>query len=94
MDENEKKGRTNHTNKTFMSNIEEYLDTAFRNSYDVIINYKSAKDFITSEDGYFIHHPAEPVTKEILEDMRVYFSENEEYEKCIKILKYISDEYN
>ena len=28
----------------------------------------------------------------ILEDMRDYFSEVEEYEKCIKILKYINDE--
>jgi len=77
-----------------MSNIEEYLDMAFRNSYDVIINDKSAEDLVVSEDGYFIHHPAEPVTKDILEDMREYFSETEEYEKCIKIVKYIKDEYN
>ena len=43
-------------------NLEEYVDVAHRNSYDVIINNKDAKNLIIRDDGYFIHHPAEPVT--------------------------------
>ncbi len=72
-------------------NLEEYVDVAHRNSYDVIINDKEAKDIVMSDDGYFIHHPAEPVTKDILDGLREYFAEVEEYEKCIRIIKYIDD---
>lgn len=73
-------------------NIDENVDVAFRNSYDVIINKEDATELITRAEGYFIHHPAFPITINILEDMREYFSEVEEYEKCIKILKYINEE--
>ena len=75
-------------------NLEEHIDLAFRNSYDVIINDMEAKDLVVEDDGYFIHHPAEPITKEILEDLREYFSSIEEYEKCSAILKYINDEFD
>ncbi len=75
-------------------NLEEHIDLAFRNSYDVIINDMEAKDLVIEDDGYFIHHPAEPITKEILEDLREYFSSIEEYEKCSAILKYIKDEFD
>ena len=75
-------------------NLEEHIDLAFRNSYDVIINDMEAKDLVVEDDGYFIHHPAEPITKEILEDLREYFSSIEEYEKCSGILKYINDEFD
>ena len=75
-------------------NLEEHIDLAFRNSYDVIINGMEAKDLVVEDDGYFIHHPAEPITKEILEDLREYFSSIEEYEKCSAILKYIKDEFD
>ncbi len=75
-------------------NLEEHIDLAFRNSYDVIINDMEAKDLVVEDDGYFIHHPAEPITKEILEDLREYFSSIEEYEKCSAILKYIKDEFD
>tara|TARA_R100001086_G_C11746589_1_gene234085 strand:- start:323 stop:553 length:231 start_codon:yes stop_codon:yes gene_type:complete len=72
-------------------NLEEYVDVAHRNSYDVIINNKDAKNLITRDDGYFIHHPAKPVTIDILEDLKLYFSEMEEFEKCIEIIKYIDE---
>ena len=75
-------------------NLEEHIDLAFRNSYDVIINDMEAKDLVVEDDGYFIHHPAEPITKEILEDLREYFSSIEEYEKCSAILKYIKNEFD
>ena len=35
--------------------------------------------------------PAEPVTKDVLEDLKMYFSEMEEFEKCIEIMKYIDE---
>ena len=72
-------------------NLEEYVDVAHRNSYDVIINNKDAKNLIIKDYGYFIHHPAEPVTKDVLEDLKMYFSEMEEFEKCIEIMKYIDE---
>ena len=72
--------------------IEDNIDIAFRNSYDVIINDEDATQLITKDSGYFIHHPAKPITINILKNMTDYFSEIEEYEKCIKILKYINDE--
>ena len=52
-----------------------------------------AKDLVVSDDGYFIHHPAEPITKDILEGLKEYFTEVEEYEKCIKIMKYINEHH-
>lgn len=72
--------------------VDEYVDVAFRNSYAVIIDDIEAQDLIKQNEGYFIHHPANPVSLNILHDMREYFSSTEEFEKCIKILKYIEDE--
>lgn len=71
---------------------DEFLDTAFRNSYDVIINNKSAQDMIESHVGYFVHDPSAPdsANEALLEEMREYFSDTEEYEKCIEINNYIS----
>ncbi|MCP3698089.1 MAG: hypothetical protein GY920_05970 [Aliivibrio sp.] len=71
---------------------DEFLDTAFRNSYDVIINNKSAQDMIESDVGYFVHDPSAPdsANEALLEEMREYFSDTEEYEKCIEINNYIS----
>lgn len=74
-------------------NLEEYVDVAHRNSYEVIINNMEAKDLVVSDDGYFIHHPAEPITKDILEALKEYFTDVEEYEKCIKIMKYINEHH-
>tara|TARA_Y100001937_G_C7127690_1_gene335642 strand:+ start:770 stop:1000 length:231 start_codon:yes stop_codon:yes gene_type:complete len=75
-------------------NLSENIDLAFRNSYDVIINDEVAKDYVSNNNGYFIHHPAEPITKSILESMREYFAEVEEYEKCIAILKYMNENFD
>jgi len=71
--------------------IDDYLDIAFRNSYEVIINHKDAKNLIKNSEGYFIHHPANKVELYILEEMKDYFSETEEFEKCIKILKHMEE---
>ena len=74
-------------------NLEEYVEVEHRNSNEVIINNMEAKDLVVSDDGYFIHHPAEPITKDILEGLKEYFTEVEEYEKCIKIMKYINEHH-
>ena len=71
---------------------DEFVDVAFRNSYAVIIDDKDAQDLITNSEGYFIHHPAKPISLNILHEMKEYFSSTEEFEKCIKILKYIEHE--
>jgi len=72
-------------------NIDEYVDVAFRNSYAVIIDDKDAQDLIKKNEGYFIHNPAKSISLNVLHDMKDYFSSTEEFEKCIKILKYIDD---
>ena len=74
--------------------IDEELDQAFRNSYEVILNEKDASDFIRNDVGFFIHHPAKPITKELLEEMSQYFAQEEEYEKCINIYKFIHERDN
>jgi len=40
---------------------------------------------LSLEEGYFIHHPAKPITPEHIEDMLEYFSSRDEFEKCIKL---------
>jgi len=74
--------------------INEEIDMAFRNSYEVIINGKDASLLIKGNVGYFIHHPSKPITKKLLKDMSDYFASEEEYEKCIKIYKFIDDRDN
>ena len=61
------------------------IDLAFRNSYALLVNGEKATDIITSEEGYFIHHPAKPITPQHIEDMLEYFSSRDEFEKCIKL---------
>lgn len=74
--------------------IDEELDQAFRNSYEVILNDVDASDLIKKDVGFFIHHPSKPITKELLESMSDYFAGEEEYEKCMKIYKFIHDRDN
>ena len=38
--------------------IQDELDQAFRNSYEVIFNNKDASDLIKKDIGFFIHHPS------------------------------------
>ena len=70
----------------FMDN-DDNREIAVRNSYEVIINNKDAIELLGDEEGYFIHLPFEPVTKDVCDDMIEYFEEVEEYEKCNKLLK-------
>ena len=74
--------------------VNEEIDMAFRNSYEVIINGKDANLLIKGDVGYFIHHPSKPISKDLLKDMSDYFASEEEYEKCIKIYKFINERDN
>ena len=46
--------------------VNEEIDMAFRNSYEVIINGKDASLLIKGNVGYFIHHPSKPISKDLL----------------------------
>lgn len=61
------------------------IDLAFRNSYALLMNESEATNIISSEEGYFIHHPAQPITHQQIQDMLEYFSSKDEFEKCIKL---------
>ena len=74
--------------------VHEEINMAFRNSYEVIINGKDASNLIKGDVGYFIHHPSKPISKKLLKDMSNYFASEEEYEKCIKIYKFINERDN
>jgi len=62
------------------------LDTAFRNSYQIITG-KSSFENIIEETGSFLiaHNPESDLDKDDLINMMSYFTETEEYEKCGKI---------
>jgi len=62
------------------------LDTAFRNSYQIITG-KSSFENIIEETGSFLiaHNPDSDLDKDDLINMMAYFTETEEYEKCGKI---------
>ncbi len=66
------------------------IDLAFRNSYALLMNKEEATNIISSEDGYFIHHPAHPITPEHIKDMLEYFSSKDEFEKCIELQKLLA----
>ncbi len=61
------------------------IDTAFENSYRAIVLKEDVSDIISNEEGIFIHNPAEPIKKISLEQMLEYFTDQEDYEKCILI---------
>jgi len=76
----------------FMDN-DDNREVAVRNSYEVIINNKDAIELLGEDEGYFIHLPFEPLNKDVLDDMLEFFEEVEEYEKCIKIKKYMTTQF-
>lgn len=61
------------------------LDMAMNNSYDIIISGESPEDIIESDIGFTVHNPSKPIRVEDLESMIQYFTDTEEYEKCIEI---------
>lgn len=73
------------------------LDRAMRNSYSLIIKGTHLWEFFEREtDGFpaFIHNPARKFPKkEELESLLEYFTQQEEFEKCISIKEHIEKGY-
>lgn len=66
------------------------IELAFNNSYNILFyNNVDVDHLIMNGDGYFVFHPSELPTKQEINNMIKYFSEQEEYEKCIKLTNYI-----
>ena len=67
------------------------IHEAMLNSYDVAINNSSAEDIIERHNGWFAHDVSAPISKYDLESLLIYFEDEEDYERCIKIRDYIKD---
>jgi len=63
----------------------EILGIAMRNSYRVLFEDANEEDIIASENYYFAHNPFAPYSRDFLLNMLQYFTEEEEYEKCLLI---------
>jgi hypothetical protein len=63
----------------------EILGIAMRNSYKVLFEDANEEDIIASENYYFAHNPFAPYSRDFLLNMLQYFTEEEEYEKCLLI---------
>ena len=73
-------------------NLEEYVDVAHRNSYDVIINNKDPYRYIQLEgDVVYAHDIEAPLDIESIQHMISYWEDFEEYEMCAK-LKHLENE--
>tara|TARA_B100001057_G_C22836717_1_gene945457 strand:+ start:2091 stop:2318 length:228 start_codon:yes stop_codon:yes gene_type:complete len=71
--------------------MEEQIYQAMINSYKVIIEGIEPSIIIESNKGYFIHHPSDEVEIETLEVLLEFFEREEEYDKCIKLKKFIEN---
>tara|TARA_R100001594_G_scaffold91377_1_gene125632 strand:+ start:314 stop:553 length:240 start_codon:yes stop_codon:yes gene_type:complete len=67
------------------------IHEAMLNSYDVAINNISAEDIIERHNGWFAHDVSSPISKYDLESLLIYFEDEEDYERCIKIRDHIKD---
>ena len=63
------------------------LDTAMRNSYDLILGYTKIEDLLMAETVLFIHDIDEPITLGVINILIEYFKDTEEYEKCMELKK-------
>jgi hypothetical protein len=71
--------------------FENNIQFAMLNSYDVIINKIPVEDILATTMPFIAHNPfAEPRIEDML-GMLEYFEEQEDYEKCIKIKKFIDE---
>ena len=67
------------------------VDTAFRNSFSIITGRKTLKEILDAKTkdnkmhSICAHKPGEKMDIETIENMLIYFEENEEYEKCAEI---------
>ena len=66
---------------------------AMLNSYDVAVNKIDAEDIVDRHNGWFAHDITAPITKYDLEGLLIYFEDEEDYERCIKIRDLINCSY-
>lgn len=64
------------------------------NSYNVLVGNASIEDIVSSGIGVFSHSIYEEDALESIEFMIFYFEENEMYDKCAKLKKYIEENFN
>jgi len=63
------------------------LDTAMRNSYNLILGHTKIEDLLMTETVLFIHDLDEPIESGVVNILIEYFRDTEEYEKCIELKK-------
>ncbi|MCP3700276.1 MAG: hypothetical protein GY920_17400 [Aliivibrio sp.] len=74
---------------------QEILHIACINSYRIIIKQEDWLDIYDEEHNYFAHNPIRNVVDmEIVEKLLFYFTEIEDYDKCIEIRDYIKARTN
>lgn len=74
---------------------EDIIHIACINSYRLIILQDDLEDIYDYDNNYFAHNPYEDdFDMEVLDSMLRYFTEIEDYDKCIKIRDYIKARTN
>jgi len=74
----------------------EILDEAYRNAYKIAIGEMSVRQLLElEEDMIFLpFDPSEPESfSAVIDDIIMYFSDNEEYEKCAELVK-VKDQFD
>lgn len=64
------------------------------NSFNIITQRNTIQEIMSSGIGYFAHIPDRDPDFETIEDMILYFSEIEMYEKCIELTLYLDENFN
>lgn len=67
------------------------INKAMINSLNVLTGHKTVEELIIEDDGFFIFNPEEPVSSKTLDDLLYYFTQMEDYERCIEVKKLIDD---
>ncbi|MAO25183.1 MAG: hypothetical protein CMJ25_30950 [Phycisphaerae bacterium] len=66
-------------------NIDEAIDIAIRNTYDLYMETQTYEDIIEGDYPMFIHDIDSGIVDEDLDFLISYFETTEEYEKCSDI---------
>jgi len=67
---------------------EEFVHSAFTNSYHLLVEGKKIEDVVKIEDPeslVFMHDVTSKPTKNEVENLMTYFAEQDDFEKCIKL---------
>ena len=67
-------------------NLLKHMENAMNNSFDLITNNKSIEQLVIEKgisELVFAHNVETNPTKEDIENMLHYFTESEDYEKCV-----------